>query len=525
MTSRWLLPLLAAVLFASPCGAQPTPEPALLDTIQHASFNFFWNEANPANGLIKDRSTPGSPCSIASTGFGLSAIAIGIDHGWVGYEQGRERVLTTLRTFYWYPQGSGASGFIGYKGFFYHFLDMNTGLRTWDSELSSIDTALLLAGVLDVRQYFAGTDSQEVAIRELADSIYYRVDWPFMRNFNPPLRMGWKPGTGFSGFGSWIGYNEAMIMYLLALGSPSLPITPNAWTAWTSGYSWQTHYGYTYVNFPPLFGHQYSHCWVDYRNIRDPYMQAKGIDYYENSRRATLAQRAYCIANPESWVGYGADLWGITASDVPTGYNARGAPPEFNDDGTISPTAIGGSLPFAPAECVSALRNLYDNYRPQLWTNYGFRDAFNLTVNWFGPQVLGIDQGPFVLMIENYRNGATWGRMMSNAAIQTGLAQAGFVAVPTDAELPAAPTGLSLSCAPNPARAATTIRYRLAERTRIDLEVFDTSGRRVWARESIERGAGEHAESVDLAAAPAGVYWVRAATGQRAETVRFVHLR
>ncbi|HEV8538408.1 MAG TPA: glucoamylase family protein, partial [Bacteroidota bacterium] len=294
----------------------------LLDTLQHAAFDFFWNEANPSNGLIKDRSASGAPCSIASVGFGLTAICIGVDHGWVARESARDRVLTTLNTFWTGPQGGNESGYTGNYGLYYHFLDMSTSTRTWDSELSTIDTGLLLAGIVFARQYFDGSDSLETQVRALADSIYRRMNWNLMRNGNQGILMGWKPGTGFAGYGQWIGYNEAMIMYILAYGSPTHPITDQyGWQAWTSGYAWQTQYGYSYVNFPPLFGHQYSHCWIDFRNIADAYMRNRGIDYFENSRRATYAQRAYAIANPLGHTGYSDSLWGITASDGPEGYN------------------------------------------------------------------------------------------------------------------------------------------------------------------------------------------------------------
>ncbi len=223
--------------------------PALLDTIQHATFNYFWYEANPANGLIKDRSADWSPCSIAATGFGLSAICIGVDHGWVTREAARDRVLTTLRTFWQKPQGSG-DGYIGRFGLFYHWLDMNTATRTWDSELSTIDTGLLLAGIIDAKQYFTGTDSLDQMIRALADSIYHRMDWNLMRNNLTGIAMKWTPTGGFEG--QWMGYNEASIMYILALGSPTHPVGPNAWTTWTQGYQWQPHYGQSYVIFPPV---------------------------------------------------------------------------------------------------------------------------------------------------------------------------------------------------------------------------------------------------------------------------------
>jgi hypothetical protein len=215
------------------------------------------------------------------------------------------------------------------------------------------------------------------------------------------------------------------------------PLTPKFWKEWTSGYKWKTSYGQSFVHFAPLFGHQYSHCWIDFRGIADDYMRAKGIDYFENSRRATLAQRAYCVANPGRFNGYGELVWGLTACDGPgsekfRAYSARGAPPAENDDGTIAPTAVGGSLPFAPEICIPTLRHLCDKYRPNIWTRYGFCDAFNLTANWWDPEVLGIDQGPILVMIENYRTRKVWNTFMKAPEVQRGLKAAGFQAVVTD---------------------------------------------------------------------------------------------
>jgi hypothetical protein len=337
---------------------------AMLDSLQATAFQYFWNEANPANGLIKDRDTAGSPASIAAVGFGLTAICIGVDHGWVSRSDAQARVQTTLETFWYGPQGPAASGIIGYQGLFYHFLDMNTATRTWDSELSTIDTALLMAGILDAKMYFSTSDPGDVTIRALADSIYRRADWEWARNSTLAIEMGWLPTTGFSTFGGWVGYNEAMILYILALGSPTHPANSGVYSTWLSGYSWQTQYGQTYIVFPPLFGHQYSQCWLDLRHARDNYNRFRGISYFENSRRATLAQRAYAIANPSHFTGYSDSLWGLTASDVPSGYNARGAPPAQNDDGTITPTAPISSIAFAPDEVIPVIRNLYNGYKP-----------------------------------------------------------------------------------------------------------------------------------------------------------------
>lgn len=400
---------------------------AFLDLVQHTAFDYFWYEANPANGLIKDRSSNASLSSIAAVGFGLSTLTVGIDHGWISREAGRERVLNTLEFLWNSPQGPETDA-TGYHGFYYHFLDMQSGRRHGDSELSTIDTALLLAGVLHVQQYFDQEGDVEARIRTLADDIFRRVNWPWMQVRSARISHGWMPETGFLPY-DWGGYNEAMILYLLALGSPSFPISPEAWTAWTSSYAWQTHYGHSFVVFPPLFGHQYSHVWVDFRGIQDAFMREKGLDYFENSRRATLANRAYAIDNPLDWDDYGENVWGLTASDIPSSYRARGAPPPESDDGTITPTAIAGSFPFTPHESLAALRHIYTTYRQQIWGPYGFKDAFNPSQQWFASDYLGIDQGPIVLMLENYRTGRVWQVFMRHPVIQRGLARAGFVPI------------------------------------------------------------------------------------------------
>ena len=403
---------------------------AFLDYLQQANFDYFWYAANPANGLVPDRSTSGSACSIAAVGFGLTAIGIGIDHGWISRTQGVTRVMATLNTFLNGPQGPGTSGIIGYNGWFYHFLDMNTALRSPGSELSSIDTALLLSGILYCKQYFNGTNSNETSIRMMSDSIFNRVNWTWMAQGSQKVAMGWQPTTGFSGFGNWIGYDEGMILYLLGMGTATNPLPASAWSYWTSGYIWATYYGQSFVPFPPLFGHEYSHCWIDFRHTADAYMNSQSSTYFENSRRAALAQQSYCIANPLGWVGYGSNVWGLTASDGPSGYTARGAPPALNDDGTIAPTAAGGAMAFAPDISLPTLQYLYTNGKNALWTAYGFRDAFNLSVQWYDTDELGIDQGPIVIMIENYRTQRPWRLFMQNAEIQRGLQQAGFVPLP-----------------------------------------------------------------------------------------------
>jgi hypothetical protein len=506
---------------ASP--ARAITDAALLDTLQHTAFQYFWEQGSSFNGLIRDRSKGDSPASTASMGFGLSAICIGIDHGYVSRADGATRVLTALQTLWNMPQGNSTSGTIGYKGLFWHWLDMSTATRTWNSELSTIDTALLFAGIMDARQYFTGDSGDEPLIRALADSITYRADWDFMRNGGPGLKMGFQPGaTGFGGFGTWVGYNEAMILYIIALGSRTHPVPASDWDKWTSGYSYIGQYGYIYVNFPPLFGHQYSHCWIDFRGIRDSYMQARNtygdptLDYFENSRRATLAQRAYAIANPGLRVGYSANLWGLTASDVPTGYSARGAPPGQNDDGTITPTAPISSIPFAPTECLAVAHNLWDNYSTGLWGPYGFKDAFNLTSNpdWYDTDYLGIDQGPIIMMIENYRTNSVWNRFMKHPDIVRGMYYAGFTPGFAGVPSPSAPAAVELlESTPNPFRDETTLRFRLPRADHVRLSLYDVSGReRVTLVDGV-RGAGEHTAVLEGHGLPAGIYLVSLQSG------------
>ncbi len=399
-----------------------------LEYIQETAFDYFWYAANPANGLVPDRSSS-SPCSIAAVGFGLTAIGIGIDHGWISRTQGVARVLATLNTFWNGPQGPGTSGMIGYNGWFYHFLDMNTAVRAPNSELSSIDTALLLGGILYAKQYFDGTNTDESAIRTISDAIFNRIDWNFMARGTNMVSMGWFPESGFIS-GNWIGYNEGMIIYVLGLGTALNPLPASSWSQWTSGYTWITTYGYSFVPFPPLFAHQYSHCWIDFRHITDTYMNSHDTTYFENSRRATLAQRNYCIANPLMQVGYSSTIWGLTACDDPNGYRAHGAPPPDSDNGTIAPTAPGGSMAFAPEVCLPALKDMYNRFRLHIWTPYGFKDAFNLGAQWYGADELGIDEGPIVIMIENYRTQRPWKLFMQNEQVQRGLQRAGFMPLP-----------------------------------------------------------------------------------------------
>jgi hypothetical protein len=352
---------------------------------------------------------------------------------------------------------------------------MQTGARFKDTELSSVDTTLLLGGVLFAQSYFDRPDPAEAEIRALAERIYRRVEWDWMQPRPPRIGMGWKPESGMLDY-DWNGYNEALLVYVLALGSPTHPVDPAAYAGWTSTYdkSWGSVAGQEFLTFPPLFGHQYSQVWLDLRGVPDEYMRRHGIDYFENSRRATLAQRAYAIANPQGWKGYDASVWGLTACDGPIDatisyrgeprlfrtYSARGVGREFAfDDGTLAPTAAIGSMPFAPEIVIPALEAMHARY-PQAYGQYGFLDSFNPSFDfpdaklhhgrivdgvWVDGDYLGIDQGPIVLMIENHRSGFVWQVMRRNAHVQRGLRRAGFRggwldAAPAAADIGAAAT-------------------------------------------------------------------------------------
>jgi hypothetical protein len=480
---------------------------AFVTLVQRTAFDYFWREANPVTGHVRDRDRQGAACSIAATGMGLTAITIGIERGWITRAEGRERVRRTLSGMWTAPQGTAAAGTSGYRGFFYHFVNCNTGLRAGTSELSTIDTALLMAGVLHVGEFFAGEHADEVSIRTLADNLYRRVEWTWAQVRHPRIGHGWHPESGHI-VHDYRGYDEAMILYLLALGSPTHPVSYDAWIGYTQSYRWETHYGFTFLIFPPLFGHQYSHLWVDFRGIRDVFMRNRGSDYFENSVRATLANRAYAIANPMGFAGYGPNSWGFTASDIPDGYIARGAPPAMNDDGTITPTAPGGSFAFAPNESLAALRHMYDQHRERLWGPYGFRDAYNITRDWFATDHIGIDQGPFVIMIENQDNGRVWEVFMRNEHIQRGLEAADFRAVNVSAEeLPVA-VPFSARVFPNPATESAAIRVEGASPGTISVEVFDALGRRVARHFELSTG-GSNTIDIDLRGLAAGLYVLR----------------
>jgi hypothetical protein len=425
--------------------------------LEQRTFHYFWDTANPENGLIPDRYPTPSFASVAAIGFGLTAYPIGVERGYITREAARQRVLATLRFFRNARQSPDRRGATGYKGFFYHFLDMKTGERFDDSELSTVDTALFLAGALFCQSYFDAPQAEEAEIRDLAEEIYRRVDWQWAQVRPPSISHGWTPEEGFLDY-DWRGYNEAMLLYVMALGSPTFPVASTAWTEWTSTYdkSWRKHFGQEYLGFAPLFGHQYSQIWVDLRKIQDPFMRQHGLDYFENSRRAIYAQQAYAIANPRQCKGYGTTVWGITASDGPANvdvddasghhrfraYFARGiGETGANDDCTLAPTAAAASIPFAPELAIPAVLDMARRFGTHIYSTYGFLDAFNLTFTsgvplahgrsipgfgWVDGDYLGIDQGAICAMIENYRSDMIWRVMKKNEVLRRGLERAGF---------------------------------------------------------------------------------------------------
>jgi hypothetical protein len=421
---------------------------ALLDDVERRSFHYFWDLADPHTLLIPDRAPTPSFSSIAAVGFGLTAYGIGAERGYVTRAEAAARTLATLRSLLAMKQGAEPRGVSGYHGFFYHFLDMRTAERFETVELSTIDTALLVAGALFAQSYF--DRPEEKAIRDAAEQLYARVEWTWEQPRAPAISMGWTPEQGFHTY-DWRGYNEAMIVIVLALGSPTHPVDASAWAEYHKTDRRGTFYGQDHILFAPLFGHQYSHVWIDFRGIRD-----RGIDWFENSRRATLAQHAYAIDNPGQWRDYGDRIWGLSACDGPVdatltidgrartfhSYTARGATAgDVRDDGTIAPTAAASSIAFAPEIAIPAIREMSARYGANLYSTYGFLDAFNPTlrgseqlkhgrvvpgVGWFDVDYLGIDEGPIVAMIENYRSGLVWTTMRKNAHIVRGLKRAGF---------------------------------------------------------------------------------------------------
>lgn len=414
----------------------------LLDRLQRAAFGYFVDEVNPENGLVADTSREGSPASIAVVGFALSAYPVAVERGWLARDDAAARTLVTLRFFETSAQSSAPDA-TGLNGFYYHFLDLESGKRVWRCEVSPIDTTLLLAGILTAAAYFTGATSVEAEIRALARELYGRIDWDWARNGRDTVTQGWKPDCGFLHYG-WEGYNEAALLYVLGLASPTHPLPATSYAAWTATYQWERIYGRDLLYAGPLFIHQFSHAWIDFRRIRDSFMRAKRSDYFENSRRAIDVQREYARLDPNEHGTYGPEFWGLSAGDGPGfrtmrvrgrerrffEYVARGVP-YGPDDGTIAPVAALASVPFAPALALSAVRHFLELY-PEWMGSWRLPSGINRTApgadprGWISEGYYGLDQGLAVLMIENHRSGLIWRLMRDCPPIRTGLKRAGF---------------------------------------------------------------------------------------------------
>jgi hypothetical protein len=414
----------------------------ILDHLQRAAFDYFLLRANPANGLIPDTSRPGSPASIAVVGFALSCYPIAVERGWIQREDAIRRTLATLR-FFWHGPPGATFATIGHRGFCYHFLDIESGKRAWKCEVSFIDTALLLAGMLTAMSYFTRRTKDETEIRKLADQFYRRIEWDWALNGCETLAMAWQPGDGFNP-SRWAGYNESLILYFLGLASPTHPLAPEDYTVWASSYEWRQVYDIGYLYGGPLFVHHFSHAWVDFRGIRDAFMEGKDCDYFENSRRAALIQQKYAVENKFGFTGYARNCWGLSAGDGPCdgtvragdtdhpalGYAARGVP-DGPDDGTLMPSAVVSCLPFAPGITMKAIAFMDKTY-PRVIQNYHIPSGFNPSVlndkgeMWISDGYYGLDQGIMTMMIENHRTGMVWNLMRGNRYIKRGLRRAGF---------------------------------------------------------------------------------------------------
>ncbi|HEY2646897.1 MAG TPA: glucoamylase family protein [Candidatus Acidoferrales bacterium] len=413
LSASWPQGIKTSPANAAPHGiVLPEADEMFLETLEHASFQFFWEQTNPETGIIRDRCNAialdrSDLGSIAATGFGLTALCIGDKRGYISHNEARTRAVNTLR-FLWKKMPN-------HRGFFYHWANINTGERLWDSEVSSVDTAILLCGILTCRQHFPQSE-----ISLLAYEIFNRIDWTWLSEDTRLLPHGWTPEAGFLQY-RWDRYSELMMMYLLGLGSFTHPLPVETWTAWkrlTFEYD-----GIRYIgSFAPLFVHQYSQAWFDFRGKRDQF-----ADYFQNSTKATEVHRLFCIDLATQFPTYSENLWGITASDSQKGYVAWGGPPATGPiDGSVVPCAAGGSLPFLPQETLQVLKTVKDHYGQRGWTRYGFVDAFNPLTHWYDTDVVGIDTGITLLMAENLRTGFVWETFMKNPEAKRGLERAGF---------------------------------------------------------------------------------------------------
>ena len=421
--------------------AQEVTDDPLLEQLQRAALAYFPSATSASTGLVADNSRPNAPVSIAAVGFALACYPVAVQRGWMEREVALQHCLASLRFFRDSDQ-SGGENATGFKGFYYHFLDMDTGARVWRSELSMVDTALLVAGALTAAQYFRAETADEIALRELVDFLYLRIDWDWAQDGADTIWQGWKPECGFLHYG-WEGYSEAILLYALALGSPTHPVA-DCYKAWTATYQWENLYGNDYLYAGPLFVHQFSHAWIDLRGIRDAFMREKNSDYFQNSRRAAFVQREYARRNPLCFVGFDEDCWGLSSCDGPSdeipqasneprrlfGYAARGVP-YGPDDGTLCPSSVLASMPFAPEISLACLRTMLQRY-PEILSDGRLTSGFNPGLMnaegsvWVSPGHYGLDQGIVALMLENHRSGMIWELMRGCGYIRDGLRRAGF---------------------------------------------------------------------------------------------------
>jgi len=408
------------------------------------TLQYYLHEINPANGLVRDKTDKTAPASIAAVGLALASLPVLVERGIISREFAPELALKRLRFFRDAPHGPGPD-VTGYKGFYYHFLDMKSGRRVWNCELSTIDSAFLFAGMLTCAAYFDQETEEEDELRRLVDELFGKADWQWALNGGSAISHGWRPETGFIPH-HWKGYDEALLLYILGLGSKTFPLPVESYAAYCSTYQWRKIYGRELLYSGPLFTHQLSHLWIDWRGIRDQFMRDHNTDYFQNSRQATYLHREYAIQNPHGFVGYGEHCWGFTACDGPGwmtrkingvdkqfyDYIARGAP-DGPDDGTVAPWVVLASLPFAP-EIVIPTINHMAQLNIGVDSRYGYKPSFNQTYEvadsptgwWVTPYHFGVDQGPIILMIENYRTGLIWEIMRRSPYILSGLKRAGF---------------------------------------------------------------------------------------------------
>ncbi len=506
-----------------------TPE-EFLEMVAGKAFFYFWECAGTNSGVMQERMTDTITGATGGTGFGLTAVCAACERGWIPREEGARRVLTVLR-FY-------RDVVPNFHGLYSHWIDKETGevepFSPTDDGADVVETSYFMAGALTCREYFDGTDSVETAIRQTVTELYENAEWDWMLQNDEgdtlyTMSWHWSPNYGFSGLGMRLqGYNEAMIAYILAIGSPTHPIPPECFElGWAATYQGpQTFYGIlleVVSASASLFTYQYTHCWVDFREWRDSH-----TNYFDNSVNATLINREYCIDNPDGFEGYGGNLWGLTACDGPPPYFYQARGPFQFDDGTIAPTAAAGSTPFTPGYSYQTLRYMYDNYRSDLFGVYGFKDAFNLSIDpdWYDEDYIGIDEGPIVIMIENHLCGLIWEKFMQNDEIITALQLAGFTGVEETQIADVTP----LRCYPNPFQDKTNVMFGVPKKSDVRISIYDVCGRlvRTLASGTMDKGIhnlewdGRDSQGKEVSK---GVYFCRLEDGKMDETVKMVLVR